>query len=162
MSDLEARVQRLEDIDHIRQLRASYCLYLDTGKYDEVSELFTENAEFTGMGLPRGRQEIHDFFVGLQDSIAGFWHFTTNETIEVDGDKGTGEAYLYLTCVMDGVAYVGAGRYEDEFAREDGTWKLHKRVVTFFYFVPNSEGWLSGKIVPESARKAVDASVTLI
>jgi ketosteroid isomerase-like protein len=114
------------------------------------------------MGLPRGREEIQAFFVGLQDSIHGFWHFTTNETISVDGDRAHGEAYLYLTCVMAGTAYVGAGRYDDEFQRHEGQWLIHRRVVTSFYFVPNTDGWLAGKIVPESARKAVDRSVTLI
>lgn len=161
MDELERRVRRLEDLDAIRQLRARYCLYLDTGQWDSVADLFTDDGEFTGMSSPRGREEIRTFFAGLSDSMNGFWHFTTNETIDIDGDRADGEAYLYMTCVLDDEPHVAAGRYRDEFVKQQGRWLFHSRTVTFFYFVPNADGWYPGKIVPEDARRAVDPSVEL-
>lgn len=158
MEALEERLRRVEDILAIGQLRAKYCKYLDVGDWDALVELFTPDGEFHGIGSAAGRAELKEFYARMRrESIEAWWHFSSNETVELDGDRATGETYLDQPCVLDGVAYASAGRYRDEMVRQDGQWRFAKRTVTFFYFVPLAEGWRPGHIVPERARAALDA-----
>jgi hypothetical protein len=157
METLEERLRRVEDVLAIGQLRAKYCTYLDAGEWEALADLFTADGEFHGIGSAVGRAELIEFYDRVRrESIEAWWHFSTNETVELDGDRATGETYLDQPCVIDGVAYASAGRYRDEFAREDGRWLFAKRTVTFFYFVPLAEGWQPGHIAPERARQALD------
>jgi hypothetical protein len=158
MSDLEARLRRVEDIIEIGQLRARYCALLDAFDWDALAELFTPDGEFHGIGAAYGRDELKQFYAKVRDE-SGFdawWHFSSNETVEVDGDVATGETYLDQPSVINGKAYACAGRYRDNFARVDGRWLFSKRQVSFFYFVPLDEGWAPGRIVPPDARQAAD------
>lgn len=157
MSDLAQRVQRLEDITEIGHLRARYCQHLDDGDWEALAGLFTEDGEFHGLGMAKGRADLAAFYARVKDeSFDAWWHFSSNETVEWHGDTATGETYLYQPCVMDGVAYISAGRYRDEFAKQDGRWYFARRKVSFFYFVPFDEGWQDGKIVPPNARQAAE------
>lgn len=158
LDSLDERIRRVEDILAIGQLRAKYCSYLDAGRWHAVAALFTEDGEFHGIGSAVGREQLADFYARVRrESIEAWWHFSSNETVELDGDRATGQTYLDQPCVIDGVAYASAGRYHDEFVRVDGEWFFAKRTVTFFYFVPLAEGWQPGHIVPERARQALDA-----
>lgn len=158
LKTLEQRLQRVEDILEIGQLRAKYCKYLDAGEWDALVELFTPDGEFHGIGSATGRAELKEFYARMRrESIEAWWHFSSNETAELDGDRATGETYLDQPCVLGGVAYASAGRYQDEMVRHNGRWLFAKRTVTFFYFVPLAEGWQPGHIVPERARAALDA-----
>lgn len=155
---LEERLRRVEDILAIGQLRAKYCKYLDAGEWEALVELFTPDGEFHGIGSAAGRAELMEFYARMRrESIEAWWHFSSNETVEVEGDVATGETYLDQPCVLNGVAYASAGRYQDEFVRQDGRWLFAKRTVTFFYFVPLAAGWQPGRIEPERARPALDA-----
>lgn len=155
MSDLEQRVQRLEDLAEIGQLRARYCQLLDDQEWEALAQLFTEDGEFHGIGSAKGRAELAAFYARVHAaSFDAWWHFSTNETVEWHGDHATGETYLYQPCVMDGTAYVAAGRYRDEFVKHDDRWYFSRRQVSFFYFVPFDENWQPGKIVPPGARQA--------
>ena len=49
---LESRIQRLEDIEAIKQLKARYCGLCDDGyPADDLAELFTEDAIWDGGAL---------------------------------------------------------------------------------------------------------------
>lgn len=157
MSDLDARIRALEDRAAIAELRARYCAYLDAHDWDALVELFTVDGEFHGMGAARGRDELRAFYARItEESFDAFWHFSSNETVELDGDRATGETYLNQPSVIDGVAYACAGRYRDELVRQAGRWLFARRRVSFFYFVPLSEGWAPGRIVPSGARQAAE------
>lgn len=157
MEDLAQRVQRLEDLEEIRQLRARYCYLLDDGEWQGLAELFTEDGQFHGIGSATGRAELAAFYARVHAaSFDAWWHFSANETVEWHGDHATGETYLYQPCVMNGTAYVSAGRYRDELVKRDGRWYFKVRRVSFFYFVPFDESWRPGRIVPPGARQAAE------
>ncbi|MDQ0380488.1 nuclear transport factor 2 family protein [Amycolatopsis thermophila] len=159
MTDLEARIRRLEDVHEIGQLRARYCQYLDDGRWDQLADLFTEEGRFVGLSTASGRAELRTFFAGLQRGpLTAWWHFSANETVTVDGDVASGETWLYQPCVVEGEAHVAAGRYTDSLVRQDGRWLFAERKVTFFWWVPLAEGWDAGKIGWEPARPALDAN----
>lgn len=162
--DLAARVARLEDLHEIGQLRARYCQFLDDGRWDELAELFTEDGAFVGLSTARGRDELRTFFPTLQEgSLEAWWHFSSNETIELgldvggDPDLATGQTWLDQPCVVDGVAHIAAGRYADRMRRcPDGRWRFVERKVTFFFWSPLENGWASGRLDHEPARAAAD------
>lgn len=157
MSDLEARVKRLEDVHEIGQLRARYCQHLDDGRWAELADLFTVDGCFAGLSTARGRDELRTFFAGLQGGpLSAWWHFSANETVTVDGDAAGGETWLYQPCVVDGEAHVAAGRYTDSMVRQEGRWLFAERKVTFFWWVPLAEGWRPGQISWPPARAAQD------
>lgn len=159
MTDIEARIRALEDRAEIAELRARYCAYLDAHDWDALVQLYTEDGEFHGMGVAKGRNELRAFYARVShEAFDAFWHFSSNETIELDGDRATGETYLNQPSVIDGVAYACAGRYRDEFVRQEGRWLFARRRVSFFYFAPLAEGWAPGRIVPNNARQAAEPS----
>lgn len=156
--DLAARIRRLEDLDEIAQLRARYCQYLDDGRWDDLAELFTEDGQFVGLSTARGRSELRTFFPGLQaGALKAWWHFSSNETIELAGDTATGETWLLQPCVVDDEAHMAAGRYTDAVRRcDDGRWRFDERRVRFFFWSPAAEGWESGRFGWPPAEAAAD------
>jgi ketosteroid isomerase-like protein len=158
--DLETRVQRLEDLHAIGQLRARYCQYLDDGRWDELIDCFTEDGAFIGLSTARGHAALRTFFPELIESaLDAWWHFSSNETIDLDGDVATGQTWLHQPCVVDGEAQVATGRYADTMVRcPDGQWRFAERKVTFFYWVRSDARWRRGAFDFPPARAAADVT----
>ena len=156
-SDIEARVLHLEHVHEITQLRARYCLALDDGRWEELASLFTPDGAFVGLSTARGRDELVSFFSELASGpLSAWWHFSSNETIEIDGDRATGETWLWQPCVRDGRAEIAAGRYTDTMVYDDGRWLFSERKVSFFFWSDLREGWNRGDFVLPSALAAAD------
>lgn len=157
---LATRVQRLEDLHAIQQLRAEYCQRLDDGRWDELVELFTEDGAFVGLATARGREDLRTFFADLQKgSLTSWWHFSSNETIELadDGGSATGETWLLQPCVVDGQSQIAAGRYVDRMVRcPDGRWRFSERKVRFFWWVDLESGWDAGRFTYAAGLGAAD------
>ncbi|HEY2206559.1 MAG TPA: nuclear transport factor 2 family protein [Pseudonocardia sp.] len=160
--DVLARLRRLEDAQAIGQLRARYCQCLDDGRWDELAALFTPDGAFVGLATARGRDELREFFAGLRDGpLSAWWHFSANETVEVDGDTATGQTWLFQPCVVQGEAHIAAGRYRDRMARVEGRWLFAERAVTFFFWTPLVGGWAPGRMGWPPAAAALDERYTL-
>lgn len=158
MLSLEQRVARLEDLHAIGQLRAQYCQFLDDGRWDELVELFTADGSFSGLSTVSGREALRSFFAELREgSLEAWWHFSSNETIDLDGDAATGQTWLYQPCVVDGAGHVAAGRYIDSMLRgADGRWRFAERRVSFFYWVATDSASLPGRYDYPPAAAAAD------
>jgi hypothetical protein len=74
MTDLEARVDRLESLDAIRQLPAKYALTLDMRDIDAMVTLFPEDVR-VGKGASGGAAGVygHDLALPLHRHIASYW-----------------------------------------------------------------------------------------
>ncbi|PXY36783.1 nuclear transport factor 2 family protein [Prauserella flavalba] len=155
---LSDRVRRLEDLHALQQLRARYCQYLDDGRWDELAGLFTTDGAFVGLGTARGHEELRSFFAGLQNgALTSWWHFSSNETLELDGDLATGQTWLLQPCVVDGQAQLAAGRYTDRMVRgADGCWRFEERRVRFFWWADLDRGWDAGRFTWQPATAAAD------
>ena len=155
---LEERISRLEDIHEIGQLRARYCQALDDGRWEDLADTFTEDGAFVGLSTARGRAEMLEFFPQLNSStVTSWWHFSSNETVELDGDSATGTTWLLQPCVVDGESQIAAGRYEDTMVRTPHGWRFTERRVSFFFWSSLESGWDAARFSFPPAADAADA-----
>jgi hypothetical protein len=150
---LEDRVRRIEDIEAIRKLKATYCFLCDAGLDDprvreELISHFTADARINfGLGPAskfQGREGLEVFFGQVVPGAVSFcMHMVHNAIIEVEGDHATGKWYYEAptTDAGSGRAQWMAGTYLEEYLREDGEWKFVSIDTQWKYISPYDEGW---------------------
>ena len=141
---LLARLQRLEDIEAIRNLRFRYHQALNESRFGECRGLFTDDAvvELGYLARYEGIEAIDKGFRAMGERERFFIkQFIHSHDIQVDGDSGTGTSYLEARYGRFGVSYVVAGRYDDVYQRVNGVWKFKAMIAELFYTVPNGVGW---------------------
>ena len=86
----------LEDREEVRTLHARYCLTIDTGRYDEWIDCFTEDGVFESprFGKHSGRDGLRKFTARYKESLGGAQveHVVANPAFELDGDSHAGRA----------------------------------------------------------------------
>jgi 3-phenylpropionate/cinnamic acid dioxygenase small subunit len=134
---LEARIQRLEDIQEIRDLLTSYGRLLDAHDLAGYSQLFAKNGEWIGgFGSAKGPAAIQALMdKNLGASAKGIpgstYHLLTNFMIKVDGDRATAWSRwsFTVTGANKSPSILYGGHYDDTLIREDGHWKFLRRVA---------------------------------
>jgi uncharacterized protein (TIGR02246 family) len=137
-ADLEsvaARVQILEDREHIRALILAYGAAHDHRDYRTFADLFAAEGEWVGgLGSAKGPEaifELMDETIGHnpQPNGSGTYHVMTNDQIKIDGDTASATTkWIYLTPGDDNAPrMVFLGHYDDRFIRENGEWKFLRR-----------------------------------
>jgi uncharacterized protein (TIGR02246 family) len=126
---IEKRVQRLEDLEEIRQLFIAYGQFLDHANYDAYAELFALNGELDlgSAGRATGRTAIRALLEKLlQYRSAPVRHIISSPVIRLDGGRATAEVmWTMLSASSDGRPTMGmAGHHEDILVKEDGVWKF--------------------------------------
>src|SRR4051812_23692141 len=153
--DIEARIQRLEDIEAIRDLKMAYAKLCDEGyDADGIVGLFAENEDVSWesdvFGTYNGRDEIHRWFDNVDAEILWALHLMINPRVEVadNGQTATGSFYLLELATMtslgggDPDAVIMTGKYADEFVKVDGEWKFKRIVVNFEQASNLDQGWV--------------------
>jgi 3-phenylpropionate/cinnamic acid dioxygenase small subunit len=130
--------------EQIRELVASYAHLADTGRFDELLELFAEDGVLKGGDAPeaRGREAIRRFLTGTGSSLREatsaplIRHHVSNLRIEVDGpDAARGAAYFFVVTERGPDHW---GRYRDEYVRVGERWLFHYRRARLDGFAPDS------------------------
>jgi len=148
-SGLELRLQRVEDELAIRRVLVDYSATQDAHDYAGYAALFAKDGEWVnGKNVYQGREAIQKMLVDLYGAPPpGYvnsesFHISSNPQIDLHGDQATAHSRHLL--VMRGTngepTPMLAGRYEDEFIREDGQWEILRRVDT--PVMPTSEEWM--------------------
>lgn len=133
---LAQRVQQLEDEKAIREVIVRYGETLDARDYAGYAQLFASDGVWTGgFGTftgPAAIQEMLEKNLGAPE--AGYinkssFHLVTTVMVDVDGDTARARSrYQFYTASKENrPVHVLAGRYEDEFVRENGEWKIKRR-----------------------------------
>jgi hypothetical protein len=153
INSFEERIKNLEEIEAIRNLKATYCYAVDSKNWQQTAELFTENADadFGPFGQYKGRENVATFFRNLPQGLPLCIHMIHNPLIKVEGDTATGVWYFEVpgTLVLPAgeTAVWIQGRYNEEYIKLDGEWKIKKLVCTFHYITPIEIGWVNKPMV---------------
>ena len=146
LAALEARVQTLEDIHAIHNLKSRYAeLCDDNYRPDAIAALFTEDAiwESESLGKYEGREAIREFFRGASKLFTFAIHYSLNSQIEVTGDTARAQWFLFMPCTFgDGNrALWRAGIDNERYVRIDGRWMFSYKHSTPLFQTPFEDGW---------------------
>jgi hypothetical protein len=143
--EVEAAVRLWLDTEAIKKLKATYCYLCDERRFEEVIDLFTEDARLDFGGVYyEGRQGMEAFFIQLLPAQLSFsMHMVHNPIVEVDGDTAKGKWYFEAptTFKPDNKAFWLAGIYEEEYVRNGAEWKIASLKAIFHYTAPYEQGW---------------------
>ena len=146
---VEQRLQRVEDELAIGRVLVDYSARQDARDYAGYAALFAKQGEWVnGKNVYKGREAILKMLVSLYGTPPpGYvnnesYHIASNFQIDVHGDRATARSRHLL--VMRGPKGEPmpalAGRYEDELIREDGQWKILRRVD--YPVMPTATEWM--------------------
>ncbi len=127
----------LADREAIRELVNQYAHQVWRNDIPAIAALFAEDGvmDTDTQGVIQGRDAIaRDYKRLLADNV--FRPFVHNHIIDLDGNEATGTVYLDLRATVDGVDQLGAGFYNDQYARVDGEWKFSSRKLNLVSMVP--------------------------
>jgi ketosteroid isomerase-like protein len=119
--------------ERIRDLVAGYAQLADSGRFDALLELFTEDGVLHGGDTPPavGRAAIRAFLTGTGSSLKDVTavplirHHVSNLRIEiVSPDAARGTSYFFVVTDRGPDHW---GRYRDEYVRQGDDWRFRHR-----------------------------------
>ncbi len=137
-SGLEARIDRLESLDEIRQLVAKYALSLDMRDLDAHVNLFAPDIRVSRdkVGRAHLKRWLDDT---LRLQFTGTSHHTGNHVIEFD-DPDHAHGVVYSKNEHETPRAVGGAEwvimqmlYWDDYERIDGRWYFRRRLPCYWY-----------------------------
>jgi ketosteroid isomerase-like protein len=146
LEEMEARLTRIEDIEAIKQLGNSYAYFVDSGDWQGMVSLFTEDCFYdSGIGKYEGKAGITKFFRDdLPPAFSFTAHMVHNPTIKVNGNRATGQWYSQVSASHTPTkrALWILGQYNAECAKLGGKWKFKTFISKILYATPFDEGWV--------------------
>jgi len=128
-NDLSVEIQRLVDIEAIKQLKAFICRCIDTKDWDGYATAVTDGVTLQADG---GRLEGRDKATrALSRALASATtvHQIHVAEITVDGDAAHAifpmQDYAHMTFGDKEMTVRGFGQYHEDYARTPEGWKLH-------------------------------------
>ncbi len=146
IEDLARQLTVLQDIEAIKQLKAEYCdICDDAHNPDRIVTLFTEDAVWEGKGVAtaRGHAEIRQLFEDFARKVSFSQHNVFNPRISVHGEEAYGIWYLLgpFTFREGNRALWVAVRYEEDYVKRDGKWKIKRMTGIGRMAAAYEEGW---------------------
>jgi hypothetical protein len=154
MQSIQARTARVDDLNELRNLQGMYGYYFDKALWDEVVDLFTADGsmELGLNGVYAGKESIRKYLYSLTGGKPGLRHGELNNhfqlspviTLEPDGSSARARWRALIQTGMFGAGSGGnwgEGIYENEYARENGIWKIRKLHFYVKFYAPYEGGW---------------------
>jgi len=145
--------EQLADLAEIRDVIHRYAWALDTRDWALLDSCFTADAYVDYSSNPGGKAGPYREVRGwLEHQLAAFvmmQHLMVNTLVDLDGDRARARTMVVNPMgarTREGpphVFYVG-GKYEDDFVRVEGTWRIERRIETLL--------WFEGTLPPELLR----------
>ncbi|KAF2710975.1 hypothetical protein K504DRAFT_524091 [Pleomassaria siparia CBS 279.74] len=164
---LQREVTRLSDQEEVRKLQYKYGYYLDKCLYKEVAELYSDHpdtcVEFLG-GRYNGKDGVKRLYVGRfskafvngrNGPVHGFLldHPQIQGIVDINSE-GTRAKGRFRSMMSAGthdsvkdthprgpVQWWEGGIYENEYIKEDGTWKIFRLKYFPFWHATFEKGW---------------------
>lgn len=135
--ELAGRIARLEAVEDIKRLKASYFRYIDLHWWDQLRALFTDDAEFD-IGESSSKPSTPDEFVasvGRHLSEAATVHHGHMPEIDIVDDTHARGIWAMYDQVEPATtsgfpALTGFGHYTEEYRKIDGRWRISRLRLT--------------------------------
>jgi hypothetical protein len=164
LAPLALAVSRLEAHHAIENLQAMYGYYLDKNQWDAVASLFTDDAtyEVEQRGVYKGRKRIREALnlIGPDGAQPGVLNneLQLQPIIHVSRDGRSAKA-RWRTLEMKGQhgksGQWGSGVHENEYALEQGVWKISKLHYYVTFRADYDRGWLNDPLPMQQASAAL-------
>ena len=139
---LRAQIDRVDSRAKIGELCSAYARACDDRDMEKLASLFTPDCTFKSRDGSRnhtGRDAIIAMYKVRFAALGPTYHWTHDLIVdfdETDPDVARGQLLGHAECFRNGVAMVAAMRYDDVYRRLDGQWRLHERMISYFYYMP--------------------------
>jgi hypothetical protein len=133
-TDENAVLQRLADIEAITRLKARYFRLMDQKRWDEWGTVFTTDCVMEVPEAEMVNRGRHEIVTNVSGALVGATttHHGHMPEIEITGDgtaRGVWAMFDYVEWRQDdgtSVGLKGYGHYLEEYAREDGEWRISR------------------------------------
>jgi hypothetical protein len=133
---LEQRIQILEDIEAIKKLKARYWHSVDRHQWDDLTECLAEDFVFESpfLGRMEGRNYIVKVLKRAMKEVKTA-HHGHNPEIEIINDSSARAVWTLNDRVEtpDKKVFKGYGGYDDEYIKENGSWKVKTSILTYIF-----------------------------
>ncbi len=163
---LRSEVGLQADVHAVRTLQFKYGYYMDKCLFAEVIDLFAEDAVLYFLnGIfhgKRGARRLYGGGLGLDGPAYGvlFEHILAQDIVDVSPDRKTAKGRF--RCFLQGgvhaskqdappripAQFLEAGIYENEYAKEDGVWKIRLFDYRIVYQARLEQGWAHAGLEP--------------
>ena len=141
MEELRADIQRLMDMEAIRQLKHSYFRCIDTANLQELATLFHDRVEVHFIGgnyewKLQGKQEYLDSIgASFNNQSVGHHNGHQPEIQILSATEATGIWYLadHMWILQHKAHTTGTAIYWDRYVKEDGRWLIRKTCYERLY-----------------------------
>ncbi len=136
LSELERRIQSLEDIEAIKRLKARYWNSVDNQQWEALAECYAQDVVFDDAHF--GRMEGRDYIVKvLKRAMKNVRtsHHGHNPEIEILSEvSARGRWALDDWVQIQDQSYLkGCSIYEDEYIKINGVWKIQKSKLRYIF-----------------------------
>jgi hypothetical protein len=147
---VESRLDRLEALDAIRQLKARYCQTADDSACArEFADLFLEDAvldEGEEFMVLHGREQIYRAHIATWQHTRMNQHLAVSPTIEVNGDSATGHWKLLQLITSESAegrpqAFWSCGWYREQYQRTAEGWRFRHVEARIHFCSLYDKGW---------------------
>jgi uncharacterized protein (TIGR02246 family) len=135
-------LQRLADLDAIRQLVAVYPILVDSRDLENLLALFTADATFHRAGhVHVGREELRAFFSQIMATYSMMLHTGHQHVVDLapGSAAAVGVQIGHGELELAGQRVVAAYRYDDEYRCVAGRWLFAGRKLRYQYFTTHDE-----------------------
>lgn len=135
--NIDHRLRRLEDRVEIEDLSTRYFLASDFDDYDTIASSYAKESTFSASGFEGGSgpDGVAEMIRRARANFGTTIHTPHYSLVEFqDDDHASGMVGAHVEIAVGGQSCFGAVRYEDEYVREDGTWKFRSRNMKTVHF----------------------------
>jgi hypothetical protein len=158
MDKLEEQVQLAEDLRAVKRLQRIYGYYLDKGMWEDLADLFTDDAiamypagTYIGYESIRRHLFLNVGAVELGENGLGegrlYNHMNIQPVVHVDPGgktaKGRWRAFAYFGRYGAGSGVWAEGVYEMQYEKRDGVWRIHRLTYHDGFGAPYATGWVN-------------------
>ena len=148
-----AQARRLADLvrdEHqIEVLQRTYGYLVDKNLWTQIADLFTDDGtlEIGGRGVFVGKPRVLQYlkYLGVPERGKLYDHTQMEPVVTVAPDgqtaKGRWRALIFGADLDKKLDFLGDAIYENEYRKENGTWKISKLHAQFILYTDFQRGW---------------------